>query len=73
MATQDDVIVKRRKAMHYASLYGLTRQDRLDLAEMILRRDVASWKDLGEPELVRVLDALEGYGLVTHLLSSRGR
>lgn len=56
-----------KKAMLYASNYGLSREDRLSLSEMILRRDVESWKSLTEPELVRVLDALEGFGLITHL------
>lgn len=72
MTTTDGATTKRRKAMHYASVYGLDRQDRLELAEMILRRDVTSWKDLTEPELIRILDALEGFGLVTHLRTSRG-
>lgn len=67
MTTGDAVTTKRKKAMAYASTYGLTRDERISLSEMILRRDVDSWKSLTEPELVRVLDSLEGYGLITHL------
>ncbi len=67
MSNPDVVTAKRRKAMLYASNYGLNREDRLSLSEMILRRDVDSWKSLTEPELIRVLDALEGFGLITHL------
>ena len=71
MDAPDSVIVKRRKAMAYAKTYGLSRQDRLDLAEMILRRDVTSWKDLDEDQLTRMLDALEGFSLISHLLSTQ--
>lgn len=61
-------MVMRRKAMHYADLYGLERSERLEIAEMILRRDVTSFTQLDEAELQRVLDALEGFGLVAHVL-----
>lgn len=68
MAEPDEMMLTlRRKAMHYADLYNMSRQDRLDLAEMLLRRDITSWSQLTEPQLRRVLDALEGYGLITHL------
>jgi len=65
---RERVIVLRRKAMHYVSLYGLERSERLELSEMILRRDVTSWTELDEPQMLRVLDALEGFGLICHLL-----
>lgn len=67
----DSLAIKRRKAMHYCDLYGLTRQDRLELAEMLLRKDVETWSTLDETELFRLLDALEGYGLITHLMQDR--
>ena len=63
-------IVKLRKAMQYADRYGLDRDDRLHLAEVLLRRDVTSWKQLSEPDLVRLLDALEGFALINHLLQT---
>lgn len=63
----DPRVVKMRKAMKYAHDYGLSRDDRLGLAEVLLRRDVTSWTELSEDQLVRLLDALEGYALVAHL------
>lgn len=69
MDAPDSVIVKRRKAMAYAKTYGLSRQDRLDLAEILLRRDVTSWKQLDDDQLTRLLDCLEGYALISHLRS----
>ena len=69
MGDENARTVKLKKAMWYADLYKLDRQERLELSEMILRRDIESWKSLTEEELVRVLDALEGFGLITHLKS----
>lgn len=63
----DSMTLKRRKAMHYCQLYELTREDRISLAQMILRRDITSWSELDEGQMTRMLDALEGYGLVCHL------
>lgn len=57
--------------MHYCTIYRLDRDDRIGLAEMILRRDVESWKTLTEPELIRLLDALEGYSLIGHIIATR--
>lgn len=65
--TNSSVIIKRRKAFGYATRYQLSRDDRIAFAEMLLWRDVTSWNDLTEPELVRLLDALEGFFLITHL------
>lgn len=45
----------------------LDRQDRIDLAEIMLQRDVASYLDLEEAEVARLLDALRGYQYVSHL------
>lgn len=53
--------------MHYCQLYELTREDRISLAQMILRRDITSWSELDEGQMTRMLDALEGYGLICHL------
>lgn len=52
-----------------AAEYGLDRDDRLSLAQMLLHRDVTSWKDLDDAQVCRVLDALEGAQLVGHLRS----
>lgn len=59
------------KALDMAKRIGIDREDRIGLAEMILRRDVPSWKALSEEELTRVLDALEGYVLIAHVVGER--
>lgn len=51
---------------------GLTGEARIELAEMILRRDVPSWSNLRDEEVVRIADALEGYEKISHLLLDVG-
>lgn len=46
---------------------GLDRQDRLDLAEIMLNRDVPTFTDLSEDEVGRLLDALRGWAYICHL------
>lgn len=50
---------------------GLTRDERIELVQYLLRRDVTSWKHLTEDQVRRVLDALEGYELISALLEMR--
>jgi hypothetical protein len=50
---------------------GLTRDERLELASYVLRRDVATWRTLSDEQVWRMLDALEGYELVHRLLAER--
>lgn len=45
-----------------------TRQDRIDLAQFLLRRDIHSWKELTEGQLSRILDAFEGHQLINQLI-----
>ncbi len=45
----------------------LPREDRIQLAEVLLWKDVASWKDLSDDDIQRLLDAFEGYALISHL------
>lgn len=68
----DPRIVKLRKAMLYVDTYGMSRDERISLAEIILRRDVTSWTELDEAQITRLLDAFEGHALIQHLLDSRG-
>jgi hypothetical protein len=63
---------RRRKLYVYADQIGLTPAERVDVAELILRRDFASWNDLDDGQVDRMLDALEGFLLVTYQLSLRG-
>lgn len=57
--------------MERAKALGLTRDERIDLAQYLLRRDITSWTQLDEDQVLRLLDAIEGFELIVHLLSSR--
>jgi len=64
---------RRRKLFTYADSFGLTRDERLELSEMLLRRDIASWKDLTDIQVLRMLDAFEGAALLLHLTQERSQ
>ena len=49
----------------------LSREDRTDLATFLLRRDVTTWSTLTFKEAGRLLDALNGYHLISHLAATR--
>lgn len=61
---------RRKKAFALADELGLTRADRIELAQTLLWRDLDSWQRLTDEQVSRLLDALEGYRLVTHLLQT---
>ena len=63
---------RRRKAYMVAKQIGLTDEQRMALAETILRRDITSWKQLDDDQIVRMLDALEGYELIVELRRQDG-
>lgn len=71
MATEQALVARRKKMFVLAREIGLTRDERLALSEILLRRDIQSWKDLDDDQVVRVLDALEGWQLIDALLSQR--
>lgn len=50
---------------------GLTRDERIELSRVILWRDITSWKGLDDVQILRMLDALEGYEKIRWLLASR--
>lgn len=57
-----------RKAMFaLAHDLQLTRQDRIDLAEMTLDRDVESWRELSFDEASKILTAMNGYTAIRWL------
>lgn len=60
---------KRRKLFHYADVYRMERVDRHAFAEVLLRRDVNSWKDLTDEQVDRLLDAFEGHMLLAQHLA----
>lgn len=62
---------QRRKLYCVARENRLTRDERIDLAQYMLRRDIESWKDLSEGEILRLLDAFEGFELILQLLTQR--
>jgi hypothetical protein len=62
---------RRAKLFAHAKRFGMSRDERIDLAEIVLRRDVGSWKSLSDREVERMLDVLEGAALVIHLLQQR--
>jgi len=62
---------KRRKLFALADEIGLDREERLEISRAILWRDITSWSSLTEDQVVRMLDALEGYEKVTWTLRNR--
>lgn len=59
---------KMRKALHaMANELLLDRQDRLDLAEMMLSREVDSWGSFTFEDASKLLDAMNGYVYVRYL------
>lgn len=61
----------KKKLFQRAQELGLERGERLELACYLLRRDITSWKNLDEAQVLRLLDALEGYELITNLKDMR--
>lgn len=62
---------QQRRLFASARSLGMTDQERIDLAEVILRRDVESWKDFTTQEAGRLIDAFEGFEKITWMLLSR--
>lgn len=50
---------------------GLSPIERMEMARYLLRRDVDSFKQLDEYQIERLLDACEGYHLITTLYEQR--
>ncbi len=63
---------RQRKLFLLAKEIGLRREERIDLAQIVLRRDIVSWKELDDAQVCRMLDALEGYQYVVELFRQRG-
>ncbi len=78
MAAPVDLLERHRKMraklLIVCKAFGLTRDDRLDIATHLLRRDnISSYNDLTIDEVARMLDALEGAVLVAHICLNRKR
>lgn len=65
------ILARRKKLFVYADTFSLTREERIDIAEMVLRRDVNSWNSLIDDEVKKLLECFESYLLVRHLLDQR--
>lgn len=56
-----------------AKACALSREERLDLAYVLLGRELKSWNELTLREAQRISDALEGFAYVAHLQAEQGR
>lgn len=63
----DGCEARRRKLWVLAHEIELDRDQRLELASYLLRRDILSWKRLEPQQVSRLLDAVEGYQLISQL------
>jgi len=62
---------RHRKLMASAKEVGLTQEERIELAQYILRRDITTWSTLDDAQVLRLLDAFEGFHLIVELLAQR--
>lgn len=62
---------QRRALFAAADSIELSREERLGFAEQLLEREVQSWKYLSAHEASRLMDAINGYILVAHLMDVR--
>lgn len=60
-----------RKLFLVAKELGLTKDERLELSCYLLRRDIISWEQLDDGQVLRLLDAFEGFRLVSALMLLR--
>lgn len=67
----DPTLLRRRKLFLVCDEVGLTKEERIELACYLLRRDIQSFADLSDGQVLRLLDALEGKQLIDQLLNQR--
>lgn len=60
-----------RRVFALCNALGLERDERIELAEMLLGRDIDSYKRLVHYDAVRLVDAMVGFGLVSALKDLR--
>ena len=70
-APNGDIVARRRKLWVLTKEIGLCKEERIELTQYLLRRDITSWVGLDDGQVCRLLDALEGYQLVRDLLAMR--
>lgn len=73
-ARRDDNLPSRNMltSLIKANQAGLTRDDRLELAQVILRDGITSWNQLDNTDCRRLHDALDGFAYVAHLHIEKG-
>lgn len=71
MSKSETQTPQQRKMYLIADEIGLTRPERIELARYLLRRDLTSFRSLDDDQVLRILDALEGYQLVSNLFMQR--
>lgn len=62
---------QRRRLFAVASALGMDDGERHEFTEMFLKVDEPSWGGLNEVQAARLIDALEGFVLMTQLLNQR--
>lgn len=62
---------RRRKLFVLANQIGLDRDERIEIAKVILWRDIVSWRTLTDEQVDRMLDVLEGFLVVNWTLRNR--
>lgn len=62
---------RRRKAYLLAREIGLSREDRLHLAEYLLRRDITTWRGLSDEQVTTLLSGMECHQLIMELYRQR--
>lgn len=60
-----------RKLFCVAKEIGLDDEERIALSTYLLRRDMTTWKGLTDEQASRLLDAVEGFQLISELLRQR--
>lgn len=64
-------LVDRKAIFRLCGAFGLDRGDRINVATVLLNREVESYRDLSPHELSRLRDALEGAALVCQIQMER--
>lgn len=75
-ARRDDGLPSRpmlQRLQILAKACALSRADRLDLAFVLLGRELESWNELTAGEAKRLSDAMEGFAYIAHLQAEQGR
>jgi len=63
--------IQRRRLFAEATKLDFTRQDRLDLASVILGYEVTTWSRLTDMEADRLIDCFDGFDKIVFILSSK--